>query len=918
MRPASTTKETRNQAIRAWVQATRIGLDAFADSETLVAWASDLADGRPLGDVELRLGSGAARSDASGLARLALGDAPAPLLVARRGKDLAILPSQTGWWAEGAGWRRTARTDTLRFLVFDDRKMYRPGETVRVKGWLRRIGAGPRGDVEALPPEVSALAWTLVDSQGNEVGKGEARVSGLGGFDLALDLPKTMNLGSAALRLEARGGALGGQQHAHAFEVQEFRRPEFEVKAAASEGPFLVGDAATVTVTAAYYAGGALPGAEVSWRVVATPGHVPAAEPGRLHLRHVRALVGLAPATRAGGPRGDEGRAHRRPGAHRLRVDFDRGDPPRPHVVRAEATVMDVNRQAWTAGADLLVHPVASATWACAAERAFVQKGEPIAIEAIVTDLDGRRRPRPAAAAAGRAARLGAGRGRVEGGPEGRPGARGPVRGGGRAGPLRGEGGRRLARRRPRRRRAGPRERDASSGSGWPAGGVPPRRDLEEEKVTLVPDRKEYRAGDVGEGAGARALRPRRGPPDPAPQRPRARASASRIDGGSHTLEIPIKEAFTPNVHVQVDLVGAGAARGGARGTRRLRVGPAFASGSLDLPVPPAARTLGLTVTPARQGARARRRDRARPRRARRRRAGRWRTARWRSSWWTRPCWRSPATGSRTARRLLRPARGADVTDHRLRAHVLLAPAGASSTPAGRGGRGCERAAGGRSDGPRSTAAPAAPAPRAAAAPARWMRSEGDVGRRRAAPEPIRARTDFVALALFAASVPTDAEGRARVPVKLPDSLTRYRVMAVAAAGPRSFGSGEATLTARLPLMVRPSPPRFLNFGDRFELPVVVQNQTDAAMTVDVAVRARNAALTAGAGRRLMVPANDRVEVRFPMAAVRAGHGALPGRRRLRDGSPTPPRWSCRSGRRPPPRPSPPTARSTRAASSSP
>jgi alpha-2-macroglobulin len=29
--------------------------------------------------------------------------------------------------------------------------------------------------------------------------------------------------------------------------------------------------------------------------------------------------------------------------------------------------------------------------------------------------------------------------------------------------------------------------------------------------------------------------------------------------------------------------------------------------------------------------------------------------------------------------------------------------------------------------------------------------------------------------------------------------------------------------------MVRPSAPRFLNFGDQFELPVVVQNQTDEA-----------------------------------------------------------------------------------------
>jgi hypothetical protein len=75
--------------------------------------------------------------------------------------------------------------------------------------------------------------------------------------------------------------------------------------------------------------------------------------------------------------------------------------------------------------------------------------------------------------------------------------------------------------------------------------------------------------------------------------------------------------------------------------------------------------------------------------------------------------------------------------------------------------------------------------------------------------------------------------------------------------------------------MVRPSPPRFLNFGDRFELPVVVQNQTDREMSVDVAVRAGNAALTDGAGRRLVIAANDRAEVRFPMAAERAGSARI-------------------------------------------
>ena len=46
--------------------------------------------------------------------------------------------------------------------------------------------------------------------------------------------------------------------------------------------------------------------------------------------------------------------------------------------------------------------------------------------------------------------------------------------------------------------------------------------------------------------------------------------------------------------------------------------------------------------------------------------------------------------------------------------------------------------------------------------------------------------------------------------------------------------------------MVRPCAPRFMNFGDKIDLPVVVQNQTDKDMAVDVAVRATNADLGTG------------------------------------------------------------------------
>ena len=143
--------------------------------------------------------------------------------------------------------------------------------------------------------------------------------------------------------------------------------------------------------------------------------------------------------------------------------------------------------------------------------------------------------------------------------------------------------------------------------------------------------------------------------------------------------------------------------------------------------------------------------------------------------------------------------------------------------------------------------------------------------------EAIRVRLNYDPLALFAPEVRTDADGQASVAVTLPDNLTRYRVMVVAVAGGKFFGSGESNLTARLPLMVRPSAPRFLNFGDSFELPVLLQNQTDGEMAVHVVVRATNADLIAenggseAAGYALTVPANDRVEVRFPTKTASAG-----------------------------------------------
>ncbi|HFQ94562.1 MAG TPA: hypothetical protein ENK32_11165, partial [Anaerolineae bacterium] len=261
--------------VQTWAQATQIGLDAFTDPDQMVVWATNLADGAPLPNAAVTLlpNGAAAQTGADGVARLTLPDSGAALLTAQAGDDTAILPANEYYW-DDYGWEREPVLDELRWYVFDDRSLYRPGEAVHVKGWLRRIGGGPTGDVGLPGDAAQAVSWTLIGPQGNELGSGRADVTALGGFDLAFTLPESVNLGYASLQFTAVGNTanLYGEGYYHEFQIQEFRRPEFEVSARnETTGPYFVGERATLAVTASYFAGGPLPNAEVTWNVGATP-----------------------------------------------------------------------------------------------------------------------------------------------------------------------------------------------------------------------------------------------------------------------------------------------------------------------------------------------------------------------------------------------------------------------------------------------------------------------------------------------------------------------------------------------------------------------------------------------------------------------------------------------------------------------
>src|SRR5262245_55907900 len=127
-----------------WVQSTRIGLDAAVDATDMKAWVSQLSNGAPMGGVELTMlpWGMTAKSGDDGMASFTLSSVSkkgANFIVAKKGDDVAFLTDDYGWYGEYGQWAKQDRSDSLAWHIADDRQMYKPGEDVHLKGWMREF-----------------------------------------------------------------------------------------------------------------------------------------------------------------------------------------------------------------------------------------------------------------------------------------------------------------------------------------------------------------------------------------------------------------------------------------------------------------------------------------------------------------------------------------------------------------------------------------------------------------------------------------------------------------------------------------------------------------------------------------------------------------------------------------------------------
>lgn len=863
-----------NRPAIAWIQGTDLGVDAVADATTQHVWVTDLSTGAPIEGVAVGATTGeddVPMTGPDGLTELAApGGQPDEryAVVASRGDDVALLPGYRVGWPGGL---------SALWHVTDDRGTYRPGETVRLKGWVRGLSA----ERQLQAWDRGSVDYAAYDGYGVEIARSSVEVSPAGSFTVELDLPAGASTGEGWIAFEE--GSESGSQHP--LRIAEYRRPDFEVATSAGPGPHRRAEPITATAQADYYTGGPLGDAAVNWQVTTSEARY--APPGwdRFHfgrwidwwLERDTAFAGDRTGDLSSDidgccfPPGEidveafTGRTDAA-GAHHLELNVGELDADLdglPVALRANAAVQDINRQTIAGTTDLLVHP-ADLYVGLGGQRTFVREGDALVVDVVVTDIDG-------AAVAGRDVEVVAGRssGRyvdgvwteelvdrttctVTSAAEPVVCTFQPPAGGTytiTAAVTDDEG-----------------RTSRSEMTRWVSGAEAiPRRTVERGDLLLVPDAEEHRPGTAAEvlvqapfATGTGLLVTDRGPV--------TSTSTFELVDGSAVVAIEIAETDVPNVNVTIEVTGS-APRTAADGSVVDGVAPrpAYATGTLTLPVSTASRTLAVTVAPADE---------------------------------------QVAPGEATSLDVQvdqldgAPAAGADllvmVVDEAVLAiggteladPVSTFYASLPSEVAATYGRDSIALAdpalllGGSAEGESieeagETDATTAAGDDTASAPAAELDAADGGVARTAQTSNIAVRSNLDAVALYAPDVTTDAGGHATVDVQLPDNLTRYRVMVVAAAGAQQFGTAAANITAELPLMVRPSAPRFLNFGDRFELPVVVQNNGDAPVDADVVVESANLGGAAPAGMRVTVPAGDRVEVRFPLAAEGVGRGAL-------------------------------------------
>ncbi|MEW5738164.1 MAG: MG2 domain-containing protein [Myxococcota bacterium] len=196
-----------------------------------------------------------ARTDVQGLARLqgSPDTDDMQFVVAKKGAHLAVDESSLSFWRQD---RPRARDSAL---LYTDRAIYRPGQTIqwKVVAWRREAGSD---DLKVAPG--ATVKVTLYDANGQPVATQPVKTNEFGSASGEFAIPVGRMLGS--WRLSARDTSVS-------VRVEEYKRPTFEVAFKDTGAAMKLGARVTLQGEARYYFGLPVTAGKVRWRVQREP-----------------------------------------------------------------------------------------------------------------------------------------------------------------------------------------------------------------------------------------------------------------------------------------------------------------------------------------------------------------------------------------------------------------------------------------------------------------------------------------------------------------------------------------------------------------------------------------------------------------------------------------------------------------------
>lgn len=242
--------------------ATNLALITKTTSGRLLVRTVDRNTGAPVAGCPVRLMShpqkkdvGEAKTGPDGLAEFdpaqIEGDS---LLVTSQCERMFAISSVGSWYFSDEGRRN------IQGYVYTDRPVYRPGHKVHLKSILRRSSLSGYEILRERTAEVE-----VQNPDGQILQKQTVPLTGFGTAAADITLPDGAPLGYYMVQVSAGGGTVHS-----GFHVEEYRKPEYEVRVSADKQRVIQGETVTLTVNARYYYGEPVAGAKVTWAVYRT------------------------------------------------------------------------------------------------------------------------------------------------------------------------------------------------------------------------------------------------------------------------------------------------------------------------------------------------------------------------------------------------------------------------------------------------------------------------------------------------------------------------------------------------------------------------------------------------------------------------------------------------------------------------